>query len=63
MKLAERYAKQKAPGVPRIPRLKSPHLHTDPFYSGANQSYILKSVQELRAGKGQAHELIEDDGD
>jgi len=33
----------------------------DPFYSEVNQAYILKSVQELRNGKGQAHELIEVD--
>ena len=33
----------------------------DPFYSEANQAYILKSVQELRSGKGQVHELIEED--
>ena len=33
----------------------------DPFYSKENQAYVLKSVQELRAGKGCAHELIEAD--
>lgn len=33
----------------------------DPFFSEANQQYVLKSVQELRAGKGTAHELIEAD--
>lgn len=32
----------------------------DPFYSEANVAYIKKSVQELRSGKGTAHELIED---
>lgn len=31
----------------------------DPFYSANNQAYIMKSVAELRAGKGTAHELIE----
>ena len=31
----------------------------DPFFSPSNQAYILKSVQELRSGKGTAHELIE----
>ena len=31
----------------------------DPFFSPSNQTYILKSVQELRSGKGTAHELIE----
>lgn len=35
----------------------------DPFYSEANQSYILKSVQELKNGKGHVHELIEEDAD
>lgn len=33
----------------------------DPFYSPDNQAYVLKSVQELKAGKGSAHELIEVD--
>ena len=32
----------------------------DPFFSSENQAYISKSVKELRAGKGTAHELIED---
>ena len=31
----------------------------DPFYSDANLAYVKKSVQELHAGKGTAHELIE----
>ena len=30
----------------------------DPFYSASNQAYIMKSVTELKAGKGTAHELI-----
>ena len=34
--------------------------NSDPFYSFQNQSYIMKSVNELRAGNGTAHELIED---
>ncbi|MBR1438539.1 MAG: type II toxin-antitoxin system RelB/DinJ family antitoxin [Synergistaceae bacterium] len=34
---------------------------SDPFYSKANQDYVLKSVQELRAGKGTPHELIDDE--
>lgn len=34
--------------------------NSDPFYSFQNQAYILKSLEELRAGKGTAHELIED---
>lgn len=32
----------------------------DPFYSKENQEYIMKSLNELRSGKGTAHELIED---
>ena len=31
----------------------------DPFYSPENQAYIMKSVKELREGKGRPHELIE----
>ena len=31
----------------------------DPFYSASNQTYIMKSVAELKAGKGTVHELIE----
>lgn len=33
----------------------------DPFFSEANVAYVLKSVKELREGKGKAHELIEVD--
>ena len=33
----------------------------DPFYSASNQAYIMKSVAELKAGKGTVHELIEVD--
>ena len=36
---------------------------SDPFYSRSNQDYILKSVRELKAGKGTVHELIEDYND
>lgn len=35
----------------------------DPFFSPENQAYVLKSVKELRAGKGTKHELIEDTED
>lgn len=35
----------------------------DPFFSESNMAYVKKSVQELRAGKGKAHELIEVDDD
>ena len=31
----------------------------DPFYSPENQAYVLKSVKELREGKGHIHDLIE----
>ena len=33
----------------------------DPFFSEANMAYVKKSVQELKAGKGKAHELLEVD--
>jgi DNA-damage-inducible protein J len=33
----------------------------DPFYSPSNQAYLMKSLNELKAGKGHAHELIEVD--
>ena len=32
---------------------------TDPFFSETNMSHVKKSVQQLRNGKGTAHELIE----
>ena len=32
---------------------------SDPFFSESNQQYVLKSVRELRAGKGTVHDLIE----
>ena len=32
----------------------------DPFYSEENQAYLMKSINELREGKGQIHELIEE---
>ncbi len=35
--------------------------HSEPFFSEENLAYIQKSVQELREGKGTAHELIEVD--
>lgn len=45
---------------PRIDSKDKSDLQTpDPFYSEANQAYVLKSVRELRSGKGQIHELIE----
>lgn len=31
----------------------------DPFYNPCNQAYVPKSVNELRSGKGKAHELTE----
>lgn len=33
----------------------------DPFYSPSNQAYLMKSIEELKTGKGTAHKLIEDD--
>ena len=33
--------------------------NADPFYFPENQAYVMKSVQELREGKGHPHELIE----
>ena len=33
----------------------------DPFFSKTNLAYVKKSVQDLKAGKGKAHELIEVD--
>lgn len=32
---------------------------SDPFYSDTNQLHLMKAIQELRDGKGTAHELIE----
>lgn len=32
---------------------------SDPFFSENNMAHVRKSVQELRAGKGTVHELIE----
>lgn len=34
---------------------------SDPFFSEPNMTYVKKSVQELREGKGTPHELIEVD--
>ena len=34
-------------------------LPADPFYSESNQAHLMKAMQELRNGKGTAHELIE----
>ena len=34
---------------------------SDPFFSEGNMAHVRKSVQELRAGKGTLHELIEVD--
>ena len=32
----------------------------EPFYSTSNQLHLMKSLQQLRDGKGTAHDLIED---
>jgi len=37
----------------------APKTEEDSFYSPYNQAYVLKSIQELREGKGKMHELIE----
>ena len=34
---------------------------SNPFFSESNMAHVRKSVQELRAGKGTVHELIEVD--
>ena len=34
-------------------------INFDAFCSDANMAHVKKSVQELRSGKGTAHELIE----
>ena len=31
----------------------------DPFYSTSNQQHLMRSIKQLRDGKGTAHELIE----
>ena len=41
----------------RIPFIIS--QNADPFYSPENQAYVMRSVKELREGKGSVHELIE----
>ena len=35
----------------------------DPFYSAANQARLRRSLQQLDAGKGTVHELIEAEDD
>ncbi|GHV62362.1 hypothetical protein AGMMS49587_08990 [Spirochaetia bacterium] len=32
----------------------------DPFYSAKNQARLLKAMEQIEAGKGTEHELIED---
>ena len=32
----------------------------DPFYSTSNQLHLMKSIQQLKDGKGTVHDLIED---
>lgn len=34
--------------------------NSDPFYSEINQSHLMKAIQQLKEGKGVAHELIEE---
>ena len=33
----------------------------DPFFAAANQTHLMKSIQQLNEEKGTAHELIEND--
>ncbi|GHU16554.1 hypothetical protein FACS1894163_06090 [Spirochaetia bacterium] len=33
----------------------------DPFYSAKNQARLLKAMEDVEAGRGTEHELIEDD--
>ena len=33
----------------------------DPFYSASNQEHLMRSIKQLREGKGTVHELIEVD--
>ena len=34
-------------------------LKADPFYSETNQAYLRKSIQELEAGHGMEHDLVD----
>jgi DNA-damage-inducible protein J len=36
-------------------------VSVDPFYSPINQSVLEKSIQQLNAGKGKQHDIIEVD--
>ena len=36
-------------------------ITADPFYSETNQAHLRKSIAELNAGNGKAHDLIEAD--
>ena len=36
-------------------------VKADPFYSAANMARLEKSVEQMRAGKGTKHELVEVD--
>lgn len=36
-------------------------ISADPFYSETNQNHLKKAIADLEAGKGQVHELLEDD--
>ncbi len=36
-------------------------VSVDPFYNPANQSVLEKSIQQLNAGKGKQHDIIEAD--
>ena len=34
-------------------------IAADPFYSESNQAYLRKAIEDLNAGKGKRHDLIE----
>ena len=36
-------------------------VSVDPFYNSANQRVLEESINQLRAGKGRVHDLIEED--
>lgn len=45
--------------VVREQRIPFEISNNDPFYSEENQKILLKSIQQLKDGKGTIHELIE----
>ena len=43
-----------------IPETNLQILQENSFYSEINQSHLMKAIQQLKEGKGVAHELIEE---